>query len=1504
MRCLKSILLFFFIASQVESVGQVFPVQSTVQLTPPYSLYLSDYAAPGSERLRVTAFLIDATRPELNVRFRLRIEGNGIKIETKPEFLPPPVALLGGVPLQLVSSDLAAYFDPRNLNFTGITQREIEQRGALPEGLYQFCFEVIEYNRGVKISNTGCAVAWLILNDPPIVNLPRDNEKIRIQDPQQVVFQWTPRHRGSPNSAFNAEYDFKLVEVWPSTRNPNDAILTSPVIFQTTTSETTLIYGPAETPLEPGRRYAFQIRVRAYAGADEVSLFKNNGFSQVYTFVYGDACLAPQNIIASDIGTTRFSVNFEGAPNHSSYSLRYRPIPNPQVPSSNWYTTTSLTPNLTINSLQPNTRYEFQVNAGCGTFTSDYSLVTNVTTKDNPGIQYSCGVPLTPFNLDPSQLINSLKVGDVIKAGDFDVTLSKVSGSNGTFSGEGVIEVSYFNRAKVKAEFTNINVNNEMRMVNGYMNVTGAGVEVIPAGVMNLMDNLDEALALADKALDEYEANLPQQFDENAAVTSTLITVPGTATVTAGSNGSVVIVDGSGKRTEVPAGTTASVVDSSGKGYIIDSKGKVHTTTAAIATAAAKREYNLKLKFAEAQDQKFGFDAKRYDPIASTYTKVEDQFLSWKSVATGNTDKALVLLEGAGIDKSKIRYELGGLELRPQDLGTQSPSPNAQSLELRGTADGLEEELIALYDPPSPNSQPPSPNSQVPSSKTQVLGKLSVITYDQIVKDLVIVPVNGNKYPYSEDALRTQLNKIYGQAVVKWNITFASNLDVPGIDPFDDGGSGLLSNYSPDMRKVVNAYKANVQRNTYYLFLVKNPKSTTLAGFMPRSKECGFIFVDKNGSEESIIRTMAHELGHGAFSLRHTFTEEKNTLPEKGTDNLMDYANGNKLFKYQWDRMRYPEIVMGLFEGDEAGAMKYDNTRMLKFLSTLRTNNETATKDPGARAYLKENVVTEQDLKDQKIIDFMSTLSIYKFRAPKDPIIDAFISLMENKKDDPWAKLIEEKPTPVPHDENPILLARMMDVEVETKEKFTLSMNGYSLSDKSITLYAHESSDNNGVKLTFFNGLIAPPGVENKGDKKNVINIRKAFDITIHSKNAEAFKSYIKLRGTINIVEENPDSEEIIIDVVRKRSNKYITIDELSIRGTDLKGAALELGKGTDAESKATCTDYKADCYECKRILPNKEGEYFLFTITNSGGQGQHKYKTLRLLNTKVNGSQRDGILIHMGDDISWTAGCILAMSGNDIEEIIKDDTKIFAKKMGYGANIDERNASRVFILSMIEHIEEKEKRLGKNLTKKVVIKDDVGEQALTVSTGYFDLRQKANRYYYSNELYDKAVAQFTLFATKLQEKTVRDKLQTKLSEYTTKLIPTLTKESYKESEVKALYETQWSELYTAHAGAITLDVIQYDAIAKINEFRTDLKLTLSQAINEKDILEGLFNDDLVALLFKRVLMIPVDANDKKGFKTFVPANYTQKLYDNILASTKSKLIEEELAKVDKAIGK
>ncbi len=483
--------------------GQVFPVQATTQLTPPYSLYLADYVESGTERLALNVFLSDIARPELSVRFRLRIVGQGITIETKPEFKPAPVFIQGGIPLRLISTDLAEYFNPNNLNFQGISRGQYGQRGMLPEGVYQFCFEVLEYNRGVKISNTACAVAWMILNDPPLINLPRQDEKLKATSPQNVVLQWTPRHTGSPNSAFTTEYDITMVEVWPATRNPNDAILTSPPIYEATTSSSTVIYGPAETPLEPGRRYAWRVRARSIAGVTPMDLFKNNGYSEVFTFVYGDARDLPTGINTSAISSSRFTVSWDGLFNQTSFRVRYR-----QVGTTNWYENNSAINTAEINGLKPGTTYEYQVAGTCGFYDGAYSTAGRVTTAPAPETPYACGIPMEELTLDPTTLTGSLKVGDIIQAGDFDVKLTKISGGNGTFTGEGVIEVPYFNKAKVKTEFTNIKVNKDLRMVSGAMNVTGAGVDVIPSGVLDLMDDLTEVLDKADSILSDIEENL------------------------------------------------------------------------------------------------------------------------------------------------------------------------------------------------------------------------------------------------------------------------------------------------------------------------------------------------------------------------------------------------------------------------------------------------------------------------------------------------------------------------------------------------------------------------------------------------------------------------------------------------------------------------------------------------------------------------------------------------------------------------------------------------------------------------------------------------------------------------------------------------------------------------------------------------------------------------------------------------------------------------------------
>ncbi|MEX2336123.1 MAG: fibronectin type III domain-containing protein [Fulvivirga sp.] len=454
----------FLIFITFTGYSQTYPVQATTTLIPPYSVYLADYVVPGSQRLALNIFLADINRPELNVRIRLRIEGQGIRIETKREYLPQPLILRGGVPERLTTADLAPLFKPENLNFQGITRRQFERNGALPEGLYRFCFEILEYNRGVKISNTACAMAWLILNDPPLINMPRNGEKLKAQNPQYITFQWTPRHTGSPNSAFSTEYEFSLVEIWPENRNPNDAILTSPPIYETTTYSTTLIYGPGEPPLIPGRHYAFRVRAKSMVGIDEVDLFKNDGYSQVYSFIYGDACHVPENIAASVLSSTRFKMEWNPLFNHTEFTVHYREA---NEENGEWIAEGTYLDEFEVNSLKPGTTYEYQIAAGCTSIAGAFSEIATITTSARSETAFVCGADAADFDLDNKELIESLVPGDYIYSGDFEIKLDSVSGTKGVFAGGGKVVIPFLNFVKVRTVFENITVNTDYRVIEG-----------------------------------------------------------------------------------------------------------------------------------------------------------------------------------------------------------------------------------------------------------------------------------------------------------------------------------------------------------------------------------------------------------------------------------------------------------------------------------------------------------------------------------------------------------------------------------------------------------------------------------------------------------------------------------------------------------------------------------------------------------------------------------------------------------------------------------------------------------------------------------------------------------------------------------------------------------------------------------------------------------------------------------------------------------------------------
>ncbi|WP_164732888.1 hypothetical protein, partial [Flagellimonas marinaquae] len=273
------------------ATAQIFPVQVTPQILPPYSFRLSDYATSTREKLFVNLLLTDAMESGRRVRLRMNVEGPGISFRTV-DFVAgaAPIVLNGGVNLRLSNFDLRPYFELNNL--IGISPQQYGQQ--LPEGQYRFCFEVYDQFSGQRISNNSCANIYLQLNDPPLLNVPFRGDVVTAQQPQNLIFNWTPRHI----NAAGVQYEFTLKELWDTGMDPQASFFAAPPLYQTTTFANTLHYGPAQTPLLEGRTYGWQVRAFVSDGFTETSLFRNSGMSEVYHFTYRADCHPPRFVLS------------------------------------------------------------------------------------------------------------------------------------------------------------------------------------------------------------------------------------------------------------------------------------------------------------------------------------------------------------------------------------------------------------------------------------------------------------------------------------------------------------------------------------------------------------------------------------------------------------------------------------------------------------------------------------------------------------------------------------------------------------------------------------------------------------------------------------------------------------------------------------------------------------------------------------------------------------------------------------------------------------------------------------------------------------------------------------------------------------------------------------------------------------------------------------------------------------------------------------------------------
>ncbi|MBQ7498397.1 MAG: hypothetical protein IJU00_11290, partial [Selenomonas sp.] len=229
-----------------------------------------------------------------------------------------------------------------------------------------------------------------------------------------------------------------------------------------------------------------------------------------------------------------------------------------------------------------------------------------------------------------------------------------------------------------------------------------------------------------------------------------------------------------------------------------------------------------------------------------------------------------------------------------------------------------------------------------------VIGKLRVVSYAKQQHRVTLVPINGARLDRA--AIEQELNAIYSPVGVQFTVDvderMRGNYDWEAASE-KDGLLGLAgtSFWGYDRELKESTEMVNLQRlyqqqagtlSGAYLFVLNGAKGLEgrkdgLLGEMPRKNRFGYIFAGNSPNTASLSYTIAHELGHGLFTLQHTFDSEYGGRKSEGTTaNLMDYAGGTELAAFQWNIMASPAVFTAADKAEE-GKIKLKSGEYLGF---------------------------------------------------------------------------------------------------------------------------------------------------------------------------------------------------------------------------------------------------------------------------------------------------------------------------------------------------------------------------------------------------------------------------------------------------------------------------------------------------------------------------------------------------------------------------------------------
>ncbi len=319
---------------------------------------------------------------------------------------------------------------------------------------------------------------------------------------------------------------------------------------------------------------------------------------------------------------------------------------------------------------------------------------------------------------------------------------------------------------------------------------------------------------------------------------------------------------------------------------------------------------------------KFDIDQKQFSQLESHYAKATDLFTQqdWyapaKAVVSGmELDEPMVL----AITKHESIFKKENLKLKmvynngvlPVLAGSTNDSIRFNIP--KNLPKGNPVEVVVTYKSPV-------------DSITYTVGFFMVQVMEKQTVKLNLLAANGFTISDKKAEIESALKKVYDPLGISFEVSVKNWNPLPDSEwptAIEVGSSGLLSNYPPDLRDWVNGVQdlADYDKEEYYL--VVGLSSSELAGYMPRARNIGFIFSGATDFGE----TVAHELGHGVFHLRHIFADEELGAEQiHQTRNVMDYKEvaANKLkdlYLHQWKFIADPAFV-SLFSGDdEDGAL-------------------------------------------------------------------------------------------------------------------------------------------------------------------------------------------------------------------------------------------------------------------------------------------------------------------------------------------------------------------------------------------------------------------------------------------------------------------------------------------------------------------------------------------------------------------------------------------------------